>query len=103
MLVACTAVLRRRLSMKVAIELGPEEVRVERFGPRGNARWSFQSAWAKIRLVRSGQRWYPGRLMIGAHGREVEVGEFLTDKEREKAARTLKQVLRKHSAWEGAC
>lgn len=102
-LAACTVVVRRRLSTKVAVELGPEEVRVERFGPRGNARWSFQSAWAKIRLVRTGRRWYPQRLMIGAHGREVEVGEFLTDTEREKAARALRRALQMHSAWKGAC
>lgn len=101
-LVVCTMMLRRRLSTEVAIQLGPEEVHVERTGPEGSARWSFQSAWAKIRLVRPGQRWYPKRLLIGAHGREIEVGEFLTEEEREEAARALKQALTVHSAWRGA-
>ena len=101
-LAVCTMMLRRRLCTQVEIELGPDEVRVERTGPKGKSRWSFQSAWAKIRLVRPGQRWYPKRLLIGAHGREVEVGEFLTEREREKAARALKQALNMHTAWRGA-
>ena len=86
----------------MAIEMGPDEVRVERRSPTGYANWSFQAAWAKIRLVQPGHRWYPKRLLIGAHGREVEVGEFLTEEERETAAKTLKQALRAHSAWRDA-
>ncbi len=53
--------------------------------------------WARVRLERSRHHWYASRLKIVSHGREVEIGRWLSDEEREKLARSLRQHLRECS------
>ena len=53
----------------------------------------FHPYWAKVRLEPGQWRGWPSRLMVGSHGREVEVGAFLNDTERSKLARRLTQLL----------
>jgi len=50
---------------------------------------AFQRSWARVRHDPSGHDWYPGRLVIHSHGREVEVGRCLTEKERSELAGQL--------------
>ncbi len=53
----------------------------------------FHAYWAKVRLEPGRWRGWPSRLMVGSHGREVEVGAFLNDTERHSLARRLTQLL----------
>lgn len=50
----------------------------------------FQSYWVRVRLA-------PGnghdRLLLGSHGRELEIGAFLADEERAELSRKLKVLL----------
>ena len=64
----------------VAVETGREapEVRNE-----------FQRQWAKVVLERPHIGWYPSRLYIRSHGRQVEVGRFLNEQERQGLAGLL--------------
>ncbi len=69
---------------KVAVEKGRRHVR---------QRWELHRAWAQIRLLPPRIRWYPTRLVIRSHGREVELGGFLNDEERQRLAGELQQAL----------
>ena len=62
---------------------GPEEVH------------HFEQAWVRIELRPSPNRWHPSRLCFASHGREVTIGHFLTDGEREALARTLINAITK--------
>ncbi len=53
----------------------------------------FQRGWARIRLERCGSGWYPSRLKIGSHGREVEIGRCLNEEERDQLARALETAI----------
>jgi uncharacterized membrane protein len=53
----------------------------------------FPRAWARVELVKPRRGWYPSRLLIGASGKAVPVGEFLTDEEREELKTRLQLVL----------
>lgn len=64
----------------------------ERGGP--DSRISFPKAWARVELLPH-EGWYPDRLLIGASGKRVEVGDFLGDSEKKELAGELKKLLAK--------
>lgn len=49
----------------------------------------FQRSWARVRHEPSGHDWYPSRLLICSHGREVEIGRCLTEQARSDLAGQL--------------
>jgi uncharacterized membrane protein len=73
------------LSDTVAVEKGRRRIR---------ERTEMQRAWLQIRLLRSRLRWYPTRLVLRSHGKEVELGGFLTEPERRRLAGELHQAIR---------
>ena len=72
-------------SDKVAVEKGRRRIR---------ERTELQRAWLQIRLLRSRLRWYPTRLVLRSHGKEVELGGFLNEQERRRLAGELRQAIR---------
>jgi uncharacterized membrane protein len=76
---------------QVVVEKGRQRRRgSERGGPE--SRISFPRAWARVEL-RAQEGWYPDRLLIGASGNRVELGEFLADAEKKELAGELKRLL----------
>jgi len=53
---------------------------------------SFPRAWARVELLPH-EGWYPDRLVIGASGNRVELGEFLAEDEKKELAGNLKKLL----------
>jgi uncharacterized membrane protein len=60
---------------------------------RGEAKQEFARHWAKVRLRSSRIRVYPSRLMIESRGRAFEVGSFLTEEERCRLAKRLRNLV----------
>ena len=58
---------------------------------RGTAEedYHFHRVWARVEVIQSHKDWYPSRLLIRSHGREVEVGSCLCEEERERLASRL--------------
>ncbi len=52
----------------------------------------FQRYWAKVSLERR-WGWYPSRLLVGSHGRWVEIGANVNEEERELLAARLREIL----------
>jgi uncharacterized membrane protein len=61
-------------------------------------RETFQRAWARVVLERSWNSWYPSRLLIRSHGRQVEIGKFLNEQERQGLAMELSKALKNNQA-----
>lgn len=57
-------------------------------------RYNFPRYWARVRLEPGASRLRPSRLLIGSHGRFVEIGREFVDPDRENFAACLTQVLR---------
>ena len=53
----------------------------------------FQRPWAKIVLERPWHAWYPSKLLIRSHGRQIEVGKFLNEEERKGLAEQLSLAM----------
>lgn len=61
----------------------------------------FPRSWTRVDLIRPRRGWYPTRLLIGASGERVAIGEFLTDEERVALKADLEAVLNGRGAAGG--
>ena len=71
-----------------------DTVAVEKEGRRVRRRWELSRAWLQIRLLPPRFRWYPTRLVIRSHGKQVELGGFLNEDERQQLAGELRCAVR---------
>jgi uncharacterized membrane protein len=58
----------------------------------------FHPYWVRVRIEPGLWRGWPSRLLIGSHGREVEIGAFLNEEERQQLAQRLTELLRAANA-----
>ncbi len=72
------------------ISFGSDEVQVQHADGR---RTCFQRGWLRVRLVPPANRHDRSRLVMGSHGRTVEVGACLNEGERRGLAQQLKILL----------
>ena len=53
----------------------------------------FPRHWAQVKLRRPAARLHPSRLTIESHGRQCELGSFLTEEERRGLALRLQRII----------
>ncbi len=82
-----------RSSRCEVISVDRDTVKIESGRRRAERCNEFGRGWVQVRLQTSPYRWYPSRLILGSHGREVEVGAFLSETERTDLARELGRVI----------
>ncbi len=70
-----------------------ERLRIDRRYGGEETRHEFQRYWARVNLERDRDGWYPSRLLIGSHGRFVEIGAWLEETGRQHLAQTLTAAL----------
>ncbi len=56
--------------------------------------YRFQRTWTALERIQPVHRGYPSRLALRSHGRQVEVGDFLAEAERESLFSELQKILR---------
>ena len=61
--------------------------------------WKFARAWTKVILSVPTVGWYPSKLLLRSHGSEIEVGEFLNERERRQLAGDLRRVIDTGAQW----
>ena len=76
------------------VSVNSDKVAVAKGRRRIRERLELQRAWAQIRLLPPRIRWYPTRLVIRSHGKEVELGGFLNEDERRQLAGELRHAIR---------
>lgn len=81
----------RQSRRRETIRLEPGALTVRRVDPRGQAdEIRFEPYWARVRLEQGGRA---HRLLIGSHGRSIEIGRFLTADDKATLARALDEAL----------
>ncbi|MEM7406069.1 MAG: DUF2244 domain-containing protein [Pseudomonadota bacterium] len=93
LLAAALYLTARQAGRREVIKLKADVIEVERGRSAPEETWSAQRAWTQVRLVKSRYRLHPSRLVIRAHGKEIEVGSFLIEEERERLATALRDAL----------
>lgn len=85
----------RRCSERQVIRVEIDRIIVESGRNNPEASIEMQRAWARVVLERDQTGWYPGRLLLKFHGRQIEIGKFLCEQEREELAAILTRALLK--------
>ena len=82
-----------RSNIKEVVNVTEEKIRIEigRNGPEKT--YELDKTWAKVVLERSWNNWYPSRLLLRSHGRQIEIGKFLNEQERQCLEVELKKVI----------
>ena len=75
------------------ITLTERQVQVESRDGRGLSQAVFPRHWAQVKLRRPAARLHPSRLTIESHGRQYELGGFLTEEERRGLALRLQRLI----------
>jgi uncharacterized membrane protein len=89
---ALHASLARRYRAEI-ITLTDADVSVEWRDRTQCRRTVFQRHWAQVKLRRPASPLHPSRLTIESHGRQCELGSFLTDEERYGLALQLRRLI----------
>jgi uncharacterized membrane protein len=86
-------VLYRHQADQELIVIADDQVEIVRTRGGKESRERFQRYWVRVRTVPARGRHLP-RVLLGSHGRFVEVGSALDGPEREALSQELKQKLR---------
>ena len=86
--------LARRGAYVEKICFEDEELVIKHLERGKDSSWRFPLDWARVELADAGHRWYNRRLLIGSSGKWVEVGQCLTDEERESLANAVRTRIR---------
>jgi uncharacterized membrane protein len=84
--------LERRFHRQT-ITVTESDVSVESCDRRRSSRVVFPRHWAQVKLRRPAARLHPSRLTIESHGRQCELGSFLTEEERRGLALRLQRLI----------
>lgn len=93
LLVGCVFGALKRNCRREVITITDKVVQVERGGRQLEERIELPLGWVKVKLQQSALRGHPSRLSIRSHGREIIVGRFLVESEREQLAAELNKAL----------
>lgn len=89
---ALKASLARRFHRETII-VTETDVRVELRDKKHYSKVVFPRHWAQVKLRRPASRFLPSRLTIESHGRQCELGGFLTETERQGLALRLTRLI----------
>jgi uncharacterized membrane protein len=84
----------RRGRVREYIRIDERDVTVGRREAERAVEHRFARPWTRVQLRRARVATWPSRLVVGAMGRSVEVGAFLTEGERRRLGRRLAEVIR---------
>lgn len=79
------------------VSVDTHTVTVEKGRRAPSKTWEFNRAWTQVKLFRPRIVWYPSRLVLRSGGEEVEVGDFLTEDERLRLAKQLREAIRSNA------
>ena len=75
------------------VEINEDRIHVKRQVASKEQTFEFQTHWTKVFLEIT-QGWYPSKLWVTSKGQQVEVGQWLTDPERQLLATRLKCLIK---------
>ncbi len=83
-----------RGGVKEVINVTGEKIRIEIGHDSPERCYELKRVWAQVVLQRPWNNWYPSRLFIRSHGRQVEIGRFLNEAERQGLAKELQKIIK---------
>lgn len=84
--------LRHKHDFEMVV-IDDKHVQVKRQVARKAQTYEFQTHWTRVFLEMT-KGWYPSRLWVKSKGQQVELGQWLTDPERQQLASRLKYLIK---------
>lgn len=84
--------LARRFHFQT-ITISDRDILIESRAGARSVQVVFPRHWAQVKLRRPASRLHPSRLTIESHGRQFEIGDFLTEEERRGLAVRLSRLI----------
>jgi len=84
-----------RSNIKEVVSVTDEKIKIEIGRNSPETVFEFDRVWVKIVLEKSWNNWYPSRLLLRSHGKQIELGKFLNEQERQCLEVELKKVINK--------
>lgn len=100
LLAVCLYMVSRRISVCEVVIIKDDQVIIERGRRQVEERSVFLRYWTKVALRAPTHQWYASKLIIGSHGKQIEVGQDLIEEERVNLAETLAQLIPMRRATE---
>ncbi len=75
------------------VQVSRDNLFITQESARGRKTCQFNPYWVQIILRLDPNDWYPSRLLIRSHGKQVEIGACLTNQEREALSKALMQSI----------
>lgn len=88
----------RRGKRREVVTISGDTVVISRGSTRPERVCFFRRAWAQVCIESSPFRGHPQRLLIGSHGRRVEVGSYLSEPEKTALADRLREAIHPRAA-----
>jgi uncharacterized membrane protein len=85
-----------RSQIREVVTITRDTVAVDRGRKRPEEHWECPRAWARINMERAPIAWYPSRLSVAFQGRQIEIGRFLSEMERQQLAVELQGMVRSY-------
>ena len=82
-----------RSNIKEVVSVTEEKIKIEIGRNVPEKVFEFDRVWAKIVLEKSWNNWYLSRLLLRSHGKQIELGKFLNEQERQCLEVALKKVI----------
>lgn len=81
-LIVLMEMVKRRGSYVEKVTISHDSVEVFHLQSGNNKDWAFPLYWTRVELKKPSHQWYPHKLLVGASGVWIEIGQCLTDEER---------------------
>ena len=84
-----------RCQDREVITIDDENLFIEFGRAKSKRQWQFARAWLQLELKKPIYSGHPSQLVVRYKGKEIEIGKYLTNKERKSLAHSLSAVLEK--------
>jgi len=86
-------VVAQRAASWQEIAIDADKIRVVDHSAKKVKKLSFQRAWVRVMLEEAAITGHPSRLLLGSHGRHVEIGNCLNEEEKRHLVAQLRRAV----------
>ena len=92
-LLLCLYLCARSNIQTEVIKFSPDKVIVEQGRTFAEQSWEYHRSWAKILVRKPGHRGHPDQIVIRSHGKELELGSFLNEDDKDALVEKLRKII----------
>jgi uncharacterized membrane protein len=93
LLLTCLYLCTRSNIQTEVIKFSPDKVIIEQGRTFAEKSWEYHRTWARIFVRKPRHRGHPDQIVIRSHGKELELGSFLNEDDKETLVKKLRHII----------